>query len=109
MSAPSACSTGTRQLFTNSPFMRTEHEPHSPSPHPSLVPVRCRSSRRTSRRRFIAGTLTIRASPFTLKRIVGQRLLDVALSFVLIARLSPPPVEPQRDRGRDPQAAVEWN
>ena len=37
--------------------MRTEHEPHSPSPHPSLVPVRCRSSRSTSSSRFIGAHL----------------------------------------------------
>jgi hypothetical protein len=35
---------------------RTEQEPHSPSPQPSFVPVRWRSSRRTSRRRFMGGT-----------------------------------------------------
>ena len=40
IAAPSACSTGVRQLFTSSPFTSTEHAPHSPSPQPSLVPVR---------------------------------------------------------------------
>ena len=80
--APSACSTGTRQLFTSSPFMRTEQEPHSPSPQPSLVPVRCRSSRSTSSRRFMGGACTVRCSPFTVKsnrgpvmRSYGCRLL----------------------------------
>src|ERR1700727_2975582 len=63
--APSACSTGTRQLFTSSPFISTEQEPHSPSPHPSLVPVRPIFVRSTSSRRSIGYTDTVWASPFT--------------------------------------------
>ena len=50
---------GTRQELTSSPFMRTEQEPHSPSPQPSLAPVRWRSSRRTSSRRFMGGASTV--------------------------------------------------
>src|SRR5258707_212262 len=48
MLAPVACPMGTRQLFTSIPSKRTEHEPHSPSPHPSFVPVNPKSFRSTS-------------------------------------------------------------
>src|SRR3984893_16072990 len=65
--APSACSTGTRQLFTSSPFISTEQEPHSPSPHPSLVPVRPIFVRRTSSRRSMGYTDTVWVSPFTVR------------------------------------------
>src|SRR3954470_6749423 len=47
-SASATCASGTRQLFTTSPFTSTAHAPHSPSPHPSLAPVSWRSSRSTS-------------------------------------------------------------
>src|SRR5207245_9039372 len=58
-----------RQLFTSSPSMMTEHAPHSPSPHPSLIPVRWRSSRNTSRSRAIGYVSTSRFSPLTLNRM----------------------------------------
>ena len=57
MAAPSACKMGTRQLKDQlTVHAQKEQEPHSPSPHPSLVPVSLRSSRSTSSRRFIGGT-----------------------------------------------------
>src|SRR2546428_12940455 len=65
---PPACSAGTRQLFTRSPFTITEHAPHSPSPQPSLTPVRWRSSRRISSSRAIAYVSTSWGSPFTRNR-----------------------------------------
>src|SRR5438093_210317 len=37
---PDTCANGTRHEFTGSPSTRTVHAPHSPSPHPSFVPVR---------------------------------------------------------------------
>src|ERR1700676_4131354 len=77
---PSAWSTGTMQLFTSSPSKRTEHEPHSPSPQPSLVPVRRKSSRSTSSRRFIGGTHTVCEAPFTRKSIEVQGALIQALA-----------------------------
>jgi hypothetical protein len=43
---------GLDQEFTGTPSTSTVHAPHSPSPHPSLVPVSAQSSRRTSRRRL---------------------------------------------------------
>src|SRR2546422_4838457 len=57
-----------RQLFASSPSMMTEHAPHSPSPHPSLIPVRWRSSRNASRSRAIGYVSTSRFSPLTLNR-----------------------------------------
>jgi hypothetical protein len=53
ISAPSACKTGTRQLFTSAPSISIEHAPHSPSPQPSFVPVNFNSSRNTSSNRAI--------------------------------------------------------
>src|ERR1700688_4829850 len=90
--APSACSTGTRQLFTSSPFISTEQEPHSPSPHPSLVPVRPILVRRTSSRRSIGYTDTVWALPFTVRET----------SHLLIG--SPPP--PTQSRAIPPGARV---
>src|SRR5207247_7534186 len=58
-----------RQLFTSSLSMMTEHAPHSPSPHPSLIPVRWRSPRNTSRSRAIGYVSTSRSSPLTLNRM----------------------------------------
>src|SRR5271154_754016 len=63
--APAACSTGTRQLFTSWPSINTEHAPHSPSPQPSLVPVRPHCSRSTSSRRSIGYALRWCATPLT--------------------------------------------
>ena len=45
ISEPSTWQTGTRQLSTTMPSRMTVQAPHSPSPQPSLVPVRPRSSR----------------------------------------------------------------
>ena len=38
--APRTWPTGTRQDVTATPSTSTVHAPHSPSPHPSFVPVR---------------------------------------------------------------------
>ena len=50
---------GIRQELASSPLKRMAQAPHSPSPQPSFVPVRWRSSRRTSRRRFMGGTVRV--------------------------------------------------
>ena len=63
--APFACATGTRQLFTSIPSNKTEHEPHSPSPHPSFVPVNFKSFRSTSRSLSIGRANTFFTSPLT--------------------------------------------
>ncbi len=52
---PRTWASGTRHALTGSPSRRTVHAPHSPSPHPSFVPARPQSSRRTSRSRFRGG------------------------------------------------------
>src|SRR6266404_654383 len=64
---PFACATGMRQLFTNMPSSRTQHEPHSPSPHPSFVPVNPKSFRSTSNNLSIGCARTFFASPLTAK------------------------------------------
>src|ERR1700691_5012800 len=69
MLVPLACLAGIRQVFTNTPSINTEHEPHSPSPHPSLVPVKAKSRRITSRSRSIGYTDTFFATPFTVNVI----------------------------------------
>src|SRR5215475_5618582 len=53
------------QLSTSNPSMITAQAPHSPSPHPSLVPVRLRSSRNTSSRRFIGAADNVWFLPLT--------------------------------------------
>src|SRR5436190_9113040 len=62
---------GTRHEFTGSPSMSTVHAPHSPSPHPSLVPVRPQSSRSTSSRRFIGCAATRVRLPFRTNCVIG--------------------------------------
>src|SRR5262249_37295021 len=47
-----ALATGNRQDFINAPSTNTEQLPHSPAPQPSLLPVRLRSSRMKSSRRW---------------------------------------------------------
>src|SRR6266853_4483908 len=56
-----------RQLFTNSPSIKTEQEPHSPSPQPSFVPVNPSSCRRTSNSLSIGKTRTVSGLPFTVR------------------------------------------
>src|ERR1700686_3957636 len=56
-----------RQLFTNWPFIKTEQEPHSPSPQPSFVPVNPSSCRRTSNSLSIGKTRTVSGLPFTVR------------------------------------------
>src|ERR1700686_1379679 len=64
---PAACRTGTRQLLINLPFIKTEQEPHSPSPQPSFVPVNPSSCRRTSNSLSMGKTRTVSALPFTVR------------------------------------------
>src|ERR1044072_210887 len=59
-----------RQLFTTLPSITTEHAPHSPSPHPSLVPVLPKSSRSTSSSRRAPSVSTLTASPFVVNRVI---------------------------------------
>src|SRR5260370_41164402 len=66
MPAPVVCPAGTRQLFTSIPSTKTEHEPHSPSPHPSFVPVNPSSFRSTSNNLSMGCASTFFASPLTM-------------------------------------------
>src|ERR1043166_10175154 len=59
-----------RQLFTTLPSITTEHAPHSPSPHPSLVPVLPKSSRSTSSSRRAPSVSTLTAAPFSVNRVI---------------------------------------
>jgi hypothetical protein len=65
---PSAWAKGTRHAHTGSPSISTVQAPHSPSPHPSLVPVSPHSSRSTSSNRFIGCASTSADAPFSVKR-----------------------------------------
>src|SRR5438105_925419 len=67
---PCTWSEGTRQELTSSPSNRTEQEPHSPSPQPSLVPVRYRCSRSRSSRRVMGGASTVIWLPLRVKVMV---------------------------------------
>src|SRR5215217_8134806 len=69
ISDPFTWATGTRQLFTICPSTITVHAPHSPSPHPSFVPVSCNCSRNTSSSLAMGNTSRLRDSPLTLKLI----------------------------------------
>src|SRR6266849_5651099 len=69
MLAPVVCPAGTRQLFTRIPSNRTEHDPHSPSPHPSFAPVNFKSFRSTSNNLSIGWASTFFASPLTVNDI----------------------------------------
>src|ERR1041385_1726241 len=62
---PWTWATGTRQLLTSRPSIRTLHAPHSPSPQPSLVPVRFNCARNTSSRRSMGKASTVRGWPLT--------------------------------------------
>ena len=71
------------------------HAPHSPSPQPSFVPVRARSSRRTSSRRRMPGTSTS-----TRRRVdreaVGGHAAAAAGSEAPGRQRRPPPATPAR-------------
>src|SRR5271156_6717239 len=111
--APSACSTGTRQLFTSSPFISTEQEPHSPSPHPSLVPVRPIFVRSTSSRRSMGYTDTVWTFPFTVRETSHLAPILVFIGYPpppTQSRAIPPDARAPRSwRGRYLRATAEWN
>src|ERR1700675_4089614 len=65
MLAPCACIAGTRQLLTSAPSISIEHAPHSPSPHPSFVPLRCNCSRKVSSKRAMGYVSSVVARPLT--------------------------------------------
>src|SRR5580704_5506477 len=86
MSVPSACNTGTRQLFTSAPSISTEHAPHSPSPQPSFVPVSFNCSRSTSSSRAIGYASRVTLSPFTSHRTETLRASSDMRAFQCLGR-----------------------
>src|SRR5689334_10834506 len=56
-----------RQDVTGLPSMRTVQARHWPSPQPYLVPVRCKSSRSTSRRERSGSVSTVLTLPLMLR------------------------------------------
>src|ERR1700751_5208700 len=73
-----ALATGSRQDFISTPSTNTEHVPHSPAPQPSLLPVRLRSSRMKSSRRWcgLAARETLRPLIVALNCRSGIRRLQ---------------------------------
>src|SRR5438034_567617 len=111
MLVPSACATGTRQLFTSMPSNKTEHEPHSPSPHPSFVPVNPRLFRSTSNNLSMGW-----ASTFLASRLMVNESSHFA--FAADEGFMPSLASKKRHRApllrpavpqRDLRAAAEWN
>src|ERR1700674_2284066 len=78
-----------RQLFTNSPFIKTEQEPHSPSPQPSFVPVNPSSCRRTSNSLSMGKTRTVSGLPFTVREsshLPRSSLLPSSEEWLIVLR-----------------------
>jgi aerobic-type carbon monoxide dehydrogenase small subunit (CoxS/CutS family) len=68
-SRPATAPTGSRQALMSVPSTRMLHAPQTPTLQPSLVPVRPRSSRSTSRTGRAAAVTTSRSCPFTRRAI----------------------------------------
>src|SRR6202043_2166767 len=108
--APEACNTGIRQLLTKTPSTNTEHEPHSPSPQPSLVPVNPICTRNTSSNRSMGKAHTVMVFPFTTKG-----MSDLLAGCGLFIAYCPPtqascyPNYLQAERRKYLRAAVEQN
>ena len=66
MGDPTASDRGVMHECTGTPFSRTVQAPHSDSPHPNLVPVRPKSSRRTSNQLVSGSASTWCFTPFTI-------------------------------------------
>src|SRR6185436_3712410 len=68
-SRPAASRPSIRQERIERPSTRTVHVPHSPSSQPCLVPVRFRSSRKTSSSVLCGEKATSVCSPLRVKRM----------------------------------------
>src|SRR5205807_9923028 len=68
----SALEMGVRQEGTALPFTNTVQARHWPSPHPNFVPVKARSSRRTSSNGRCGSVVMVRDCPLILKVIVAS-------------------------------------
>src|SRR5580704_7096352 len=100
-----------RQLFTNIPSIKTEQEPHSPSPQPSFVPVNPSSCRRTSRRRSIGYTCMVSGFPFTVREISHFALCNKGWFILALGALRPQSRAShfRKERRRCPLEATELN
>ena len=87
---PSTSRAGKRQALTARPSTSTVQAPHSPSPQPSLVPVRSSSGPRSrSISRWSARAITCTGEPFSVKPI-SVCLVRLSLG-VIVVMSSPPP------------------
>jgi len=86
------CPKSIRHEFTTSPLRMMEHAPHSPSPHPSFVPVRRRFSRRTSSNRTVAAAFTLRRLPLMMR----AKVLAISFNRIGEALASPSVGQPSR-------------
>src|SRR5579859_6026182 len=66
ISVPAALLIGTTHARTALPFWCTVHEPQSAMPHPYLVPVSPRTSRRYHSNGICGSPSKVRSAPFTL-------------------------------------------
>ena len=82
------------------PSRLTVQAPHSPTRQHSFVPVRPRSSRRTSSRVWWAGTSSVRPRPFTVSSIGNRRCA------IVIA--SPPPAARSRSPAPAHRGRAAW-
>src|SRR5215475_4516192 len=79
---PAAEPTGVTHERVGCPSISTVQAPHWPSPHPYLLPVRSRSSRRTERRLRLESVSSLRATLFMLSSSADIGWLRL-LSFVI--------------------------
>jgi hypothetical protein len=63
---------GVMQEDTGLPFTRTVQAKHWPSPHPYLVPVNCKSSRRTSSKGRRESVVIVFGFPLTVKEMLAS-------------------------------------
>src|SRR5882762_9880738 len=82
-SRPSASRPRNKHDKIERPSTRTVHVPHSPNSHPCLVPVRARSSRRTSSSVLCGAKATSAASPLR----VNEMCVFCFISFFAPLRL----------------------
>ncbi len=74
VTGPVTWSAATEQARTARPSTWTVQAPHTPIPHPYLVPVKPRKSRSTHSSGIPAGRSTVRSSPLTLRRTRAMRV-----------------------------------
>src|SRR5690606_30201919 len=91
MTASWACTASMRQEFTGLPLTITVHAPQLPFPQPSLVPVRCSSSRNTSSSVWRGSARNSHSCPLITARTTT--LPSIGLSSPQIFHVGPCPLE----------------